>query len=83
MSGSRFKTENNEYDAQRSVSCLSLILTLTHHVEVEIVALAISLGIVAYTGVVTSAVSTDTLQHQALIADDNSSRHIVAQQMAL
>jgi hypothetical protein len=58
-------------------------MTLTHDVEVEVVTLAIPLGIVAYTGVVTSAVSTYTLQHQALIADDNSSPHVVAQQLSL
>lgn len=58
-------------------------MTLTHDVEEEVVAFAIAFGIVAYTGVVASAVSTYTLQHQALIADDNSPSHVVVEQMAL
>jgi hypothetical protein len=58
-------------------------MTLTHDVEVEVVALAVPLGIVAYTGVVPSAVSTYTLKHQALIADDNSPSHVVVEQLAL
>jgi hypothetical protein len=58
-------------------------MTLTHDVEVEVVALAVPLGIVAYTGVVASAVSTHTLQHQALIADDNSPSDVVVELLAL
>jgi hypothetical protein len=58
-------------------------VTLTHDVEVEVVALAVALGIVTYTGVVAGAVSTYTLQHQALIADDNSPSCVVVEQMAL
>jgi hypothetical protein len=58
-------------------------VTLTHDVEVEVVALSVALGIVAYTGVIASAVSTYTLQHQTLIADDNSPSHVVVEQMAL
>jgi len=58
-------------------------VTLTHDVEVEVVTLAVAFGIVAYTGVVTSAVSAYPLQHQALIADDNSPSRVVVERMAL
>jgi hypothetical protein len=70
---------------QRSVSFHNITLILTHDVEVEVVTLAVSFGIVAYTGVVACTVSTNSLQHQALIADDYSSPspHVVAQQLTL
>lgn len=56
---------------------------LTHDIQVECFALAIPLGIVADTRVVTSTRPTHTLQYQALIGYNHSVSHRLAESATL
>jgi hypothetical protein len=53
------------------------MLQLTHHVEIEVVAFAVSLRVVAHTGVVPGASSAHTLKNQALVTDDDALSNVV------
>lgn len=56
---------------------------LTKYVEVEGVALAIPLGVEADTRVVPGTTPTDSLQHQALVTDDDTMVHVVVEDLTL
>lgn len=56
---------------------------LTKDVEVERVALSITLRIEADARVVAGATPTDSLQHQTLVADDDPVVHVVVQDLTL
>jgi hypothetical protein len=59
------------------------MLQLTHHVQEEVVALAITLRVVAHARVVSGTSSADTLKNQALVTDDHPLPNVVTQQSTL
>ncbi|PSN53394.1 hypothetical protein C0J52_03816 [Blattella germanica] len=60
---------------------LTLILQLTHDVEVEAVALAIAFRVVAHASVVARTCSAHALKHQTLIADDDTTANVLQMQL--
>ena len=56
---------------------------LTSDVEVEVVALAVALGVVGGAGVDAAVGTRHLLQHEALVRDDHLLGHVVAQLAAL
>lgn len=56
---------------------------LTEHVEVEGVALSVTLSVETYARVVASTASAHPLQHQALVANDDAVVHVVVEDLAL
>lgn len=52
-------------------------IILTHHIEIKSIAFSISFGVVSNTCVVPCSGSTNSLEYQALIADDYSGANVV------
>lgn len=56
---------------------------LTHDFEGDGVTRALALGVGGKTGEITGGVSGDSLQHQAMVAQDHSPGHVVVQFLTL